>query len=444
MSRGREAGPGELRLRRRRGGCARGVWRMIGRGMLCLAALLPLAWAAAPGFAASDPGPADPPAREAMRTLYERWVELVRQRGSLSEEAFLVRADELTTELFALPALSETILGESWATLSAHDRGRFTAALRRSLRDVLLAHLSAGNASEAPRLVAEEETESVATLRYGVTLPEGSGALAVRARRSADDRWQVVEAEYEGASLVGHYRERVQKLIKDYSFPYMVARIGDDPYVVLEDFEAGPVGELPAGWSWRSRDADEHKPYRVREENGNRYLEATDEGESVILGKDVKWNLEEYPYVSFRWRVHSIPQGGDERYDEKVDSGAGIYIVYKKVLGLIPESVKYVWSSTLPVGSAVRREGTGKPWMVVAESGEEHLGEWRTYVFDLRDAYRKTFGGGPPDDVLGIGILSDANSTRSRAFADYDDIRALRTADPGVTGGVEKRLRPKR
>lgn len=30
-------------------------------------------------------------------------------------------------------------------------------------------------------------------------------------------------------------------------------------------------------------------------------------------------------------------------------------------MGFIPVAVKYVWSSTLPVGTALRRKGTGGP-----------------------------------------------------------------------------------
>jgi hypothetical protein len=86
----------------------------------------------------------------------------------------------------------------------------------------------------------------------------------------------------------------------------------------------------------------------------------------------------------------------------------------------------------------MRRSGIGKPWMVVAESGEEHLGEWRTYTFNLYEAFKQTFGNDPPDKTVGVGILSDANSTDAKAYADYDDIRALREADVG--SGVLKIL----
>ena len=135
--------------------------------------------------------------------------------------------------------------------------------------------------------------------------------------------------------------------------------------------------------------------------------------------------------------------GGDERDDRKVDSAAGVYLTLNmKFFGKIPESVKYVWSSTLPVGAAVRRDGVGRPWQVVIGSGEDGIGEWRTYVFDLRQAYTDTFGGSPPSRTVGIGILSDANSLDSQAYADYDDIRALRSAPDGVSSGVGEIMPP--
>ncbi|MFQ5633162.1 MAG: DUF3047 domain-containing protein, partial [bacterium] len=217
-----------------------------------------------------------------------------------------------------------------------------------------------------------------------------------------------------------------------------VAELGDKGYVVLEDFESGTDGKFPPGWSWKKKDNNKRKPYLVKTENGNKYLEATDKGESVIIGKKIKWNLKKYRYISFKWRAHRLPEGGDERFGKTVDSAAGIYFTYKKKLGLIPKSVKFVWSTTLPVGSTMLRTGVGKPWMVVAESGPEHLDEWRTYIFDAYQAYKDTFGGNPPDRPLGIGILSDANSTHSFAYADYDDIRALKHAD--ATSGVKEKL----
>lgn len=346
--------------------------------------------------------------------------------------------------LFALEAISREVLPKEWSKLSGFQRNQLQAALAVALRGQATGFLGGisfgasplnwvGNAARNGRVVLTYQVQGRANSR---------GVLEVEMQKDGSGHWRVQDMVWDRLRFTEVYRKQAEKTLKDYSFPMMVAQIRDAPEIILEDFEDGPVGGLPVGWTWRSQDDKEVKPYTVREERGNRFLVATDSGQSVILGKEVKWDLNAYPYISFRVRVNQIPVGGDERDDKKVDSAAGIYITYRKKLGLVPESVKYVWSSTLPVGAAVLREGTGRPWMVVIGSGTDGLGEWRTYAFDLRQAYRDTFGKNPPDKTEGIGILSDANSTQSKAFADYDDIRALRAAPKSVGSGVTQIMPP--
>jgi hypothetical protein len=157
-----------------------------------------------------------------------------------------------------------------------------------------------------------------------------------------------------------------------------------------------------------------------------------------MLYKEVRWSARDYPYLSFRWRVRAVPAGADERFEEKADSAAGLYLSYRRKLGIVPESVKFVWSGSIAAGSAFRRPGIGMPWTVVAGSGEpDHA--WRTFVFRTEDVYRKTFGKDPGDRPLGIGLLSDANSTLSLAAADYDDIIVYRSA-PSLVVEIRKVL----
>ena len=204
--------------------------------------------------------------------------------------------------------------------------------------------------------------------------------------------------------------------------------------IMLEDFSDGYIGGLPKGWQWKKGDNDKDKPYKVIEEtDSSYYLAADDNGESVLLAKKVKWDLFEYPYLEFRWRARSLPPGGDERYGDKNDSAAGVYIFYTRKMGMVPINAKMVWSTTLPVGAALRRSGTGRPYNVVVDSGEEHLNEWRTQVVDLREIWEKTFGGTMPKNALGIGLLSDANSVGGTAAADYDYIKVVKKAEPTVS-----------
>ena len=59
---------------------------------------------------------------------------------------------------------------------------------------------------------------------------------------------------------------------------------------------------------------------------------------------------------------------------------------------------------------------------MVLRSGKEHLGEWISEKVDLVKEYQKEFGADKnPPRILGIGVLTDADSTNTEAMADYDD-----------------------
>jgi hypothetical protein len=404
------------------------------------------------GSEAAEAGPhlqeaCGPDSQEWIRTGNETLRNLFEGRDSIAPDEIRRRTDSLVTDVVALHAMSARIFGRGdWEDLSRHRKQEFTRALTRYLRRELITCIEE-TCERVPQLrPAQGEpnaTNGEVAVEYWLVRGDMTEPLTFHLASDLDGSCGIVDILRLEESLLKQVRGEVNGLMEEYSFPYMIAEIGGYDHVVLEDFERSPVGSLPVGWGWKDKDDDSHKPYRVRQADGNKYLKATDEGESVILGREIKWNLDEYPIISFRVRVNEIPPGADERYDDRVDSAAGIYFTLDKtVFGLIPKSVKYVWSSTLPVGSATIRDGIGRPWQVVFGSGRDGLGEWHTYYFDLEQAYRDTFGGDPPSKPLGIGILSDANSMNARAYADYDDIRALRSAPPGttVTSGVEEIL----
>jgi len=368
---------------------------------------------------------------------YLDWQAVI-NNDSLSETESHERVQDIIRQVLYFERFASQILQRTWKKITPYDQQQFVNAITASMamKMAAKAHLY----GKAKLILRKQELkEHFANLDYELDAGNRRLRLRVFMLKNAEGQWKISNLKVGDDSVLGYYYTYCKKLLKKYSFPYLIGELGDYGFVVLENFESSDVNALPHGWSWKSKDNNKHKPYRVREENGNKYLEATDEGESVILGKDVKWDLRMYPYVSFKWRVHRIPEGADERFHKKVDSAAGIYFVYKKKLGLIPESVKFVWSSTLPVGSAMQRSGVGRPWMVVAETGKDHLGEWRTYVFNAYEAYKDTFGGDPPRVPLGIGILSDANSMKSYAYADYDDIRVLKNAE--ADSGVKEILK---
>jgi len=374
-------------------------------------------------------------ANDVLITEYERIRDLVNNPKDNSN-GMDGQIQGAIDKLFDLKRLAPQLLPEKWKNLNEYEQGRFVEAFKISLSERVKEHLQSGGTLPRLTFQSKDQQERFVTLRYRYPRGNEQGKLDVNMLKYPGGSWKIVNLNTDQWNLRQYYYKLCHDIMGDYSVTYLIAEISNTGFVILEDFESDEVGELPKDWTWKSSDDDKHKPYEIKIENGNKYLAARDNGESVILGKEVRWNLKKYPYISFRWRVHEIPEGGDERYGPTNDSGAAVYITYKKKLGLIPETVKYLWSTTLPVGTATQRNGVGRPWNVVVASGEEGLGKWHTFTFNAYEAYKKTFGGDPPNAPIGIGILSDANSTDSKAYADYDDIRALKSAN--ADSGIEQ------
>lgn len=319
--------------------------------------------------------------------------------------------------LEAAAALAPTVLAPRLAELDERQRARFHEALAYAMRRAIESYVPDALEPVAPD--TDDADSGRVDLRYAL----GGRELTIR---FAKERF--VDVFWDGSSARIHYRRQCQTLLNGYSFAHLIGELEDRGVVVLEDFEGHPLDELPAGWKWRGFEQEDEKPYRVREESGNRFLRAEDRGENVMLYKEVRWDSGAYPFVSWRWRIRAVPEGADARYEASADSAAGIYLTYRRRLGLVPEAVKFVWSGHLSEGVAFRRPGIGMPWTVVAGSGAADERQWRRVVYHVSDVYRETFGGEPGGRPLGIGVLSDANSTGSYAAADYDDFVVLKDA----------------
>jgi hypothetical protein len=194
--------------------------------------------------------------------------------------------------------------------------------------------------------------------------------------------------------------------------------------LVIADFESAAPGKFPAGWETRDGAVAE-RVYHVVEDEDGRHLAASAHAASAQIGHSVSHDLEKYPLLSWRWRVHKLPARGNEREKSTNDSAAGVYVVFKGSWGgLVPRALKYVWSTTQPVGSSFPSPGYRNSRVVVLRTGSADAGNWHTERVDVAADYRRLFEEDPPE-LRGIAALTDSDGTGSAAAADYDDFRAL-------------------
>jgi len=204
--------------------------------------------------------------------------------------------------------------------------------------------------------------------------------------------------------------------------------------IVVDDFEDDSPGTFPDGWVFvesakKIKSYEESKDpgeiVKVVEEDGDRFVRLITKGEALRYSKrngvDFEWNLNERPRLKWRWRALKLPEGASEKGQN--DTGGAVYVTFGKDWLGRPKSIKYTYSSSLPVGTVV---SFGPLKVVVVDSAvEPRQGEWQPVQRHVVNDYRQVFGGDPPDEPVSITIWSDSDTTGDEAKVDIDDIELL-------------------
>jgi hypothetical protein len=201
-------------------------------------------------------------------------------------------------------------------------------------------------------------------------------------------------------------------------------------HLELFDYPGHTIG-LPIPWEARKGIWGKADPadiyYTIKQEDGNQYLSAQTDNDAVDAGRPADVNLRIYNKLRWRWRAWSLPVGANEEERDRNDSGAAVRIVFKG--GLQARMLKYVWSSSLPKGTETESAGNSKIKVVVLQSGTARLGEWVWEEVNAYEDYKRLFGG-EPRTVQILGVITDANNTKTLSKADYDDFSFIRVPEP--------------
>jgi Protein of unknown function (DUF3047) len=189
---------------------------------------------------------------------------------------------------------------------------------------------------------------------------------------------------------------------------------------VLENFEQSGTNGFPS--KWRASNDEAKMIYRIEAESGNHFLRARADNKAVQLGLEHIFEPKNQPRLKWRWRVHEIPKGADERVKGKHDAAAQVYVVFDNQTR--PRVVKYTWSSSLPVGTQFTSPLYSRNKGIVRRSGQPDSKRWYEEEVNFFEDYKKLFGE-EPGKVQGIAILTSSDATKTVAAADYDDFILL-------------------
>jgi hypothetical protein len=205
---------------------------------------------------------------------------------------------------------------------------------------------------------------------------------------------------------------------------------------MIDDFESYSPNGLPNHWTVIRKNGqsvplaeagmNSRERVYVVQEGRNKFLHVYTHGEAIhvdrVNGKGIDWDIRQYPKLRWQWRAQQLPAGAREDNESFNDAGIALYVVFSTDALRRPRSIKYTYSSTLPVGTVV---SYGRLKVLVASSGRDGVGDWTTVERDVAADYRRLFGGEPPHRPLSIRLWGDSDNTGAEAIADFDNLMLL-------------------
>jgi len=200
-----------------------------------------------------------------------------------------------------------------------------------------------------------------------------------------------------------------------------------DQVQIPASFTNPMLGPMPEGWEAPHSINGVHD-YAVVKIGSDQFLRGRflPKTKGKVVGKKIDWDMQKYPYVSWRWRVNAWATGATLIGKKKEDSSASVYISIKS--GIRAYVIKYIWAVSDSVGEGYDSGSwnpLGRLFATVIRSGGK-VQEWQTEKRNFAEDYQKLFKKEVPVFIgRGFGVLTEGDSTQSEPEADYDDFQVL-------------------
>lgn len=185
---------------------------------------------------------------------------------------------------------------------------------------------------------------------------------------------------------------------------------------IIDDFNSG------LNPNWQNKEFSGLTRYNIVVQEGETVLQAQSTAAASALVFEKEYQLHDYPFLSWRWKIKTILPKGDARIKSGDDYPARIYVVFPHWNPLMTRSINYIWANKLPKGTHIPSLYTANSVMIAAQSGLENSGRWVTERHNVLEDYRRIFGEEPPA-VGALVIMSDSDDTGGNSVGWYDDIQ---------------------
>lgn len=204
---------------------------------------------------------------------------------------------------------------------------------------------------------------------------------------------------------------------------------------------AGAAGEP---WTHKAFPGKTATHYTYTRMDGRDAVHVRADASASMLRQALRIEPAQLGRLHFSWKVPSLMPHADLALREKDDAPVRIVLAFegdrsrfsrrdaalaelvRSVMGeeMPYATLMYVWCNERPPGTVIRSPRTDRVRKLVVESGPARLDTWLDYERDVRADFERAFGE-KPGALVGVGIMTDSDNTRSRTQAWYGPLRFL-------------------
>uniref|UniRef100_UPI0040472F0D DUF3047 domain-containing protein n=1 Tax=Polynucleobacter sp. TaxID=2029855 RepID=UPI0040472F0D len=211
----------------------------------------------------------------------------------------------------------------------------------------------------------------------------------------------------------------------------------------VEQFSILNEGDkLPKAWQiWRVTPQKNKTQYTLKNYQGRTVLHASADVAASGLVLPLKPRPAAQQVLSWEWKAMNLIADADNQESSKDDAPLRIVVAFDGDKTKLPlkdqmsfemakiisghdmpyASLMYVWSSKNPLETVIPSPRTSRIKMIVVNSGSDQLGVWQKHQRDLSHDYQSAFNS-PPGKIIGLGLMTDSDNTKSKVTAIYGDI----------------------
>jgi hypothetical protein len=156
-------------------------------------------------------------------------------------------------------------------------------------------------------------------------------------------------------------------------------------------------------------------------ENGN-FLKAISDNAASGLGKEIKINLDDTPFINITWKIEKDLAGIKENTKKGHDFAARVFVIKKTgATPLSNRAINYVFSSNNEVGYNSPSPYTKKSIDNVLATTKKNLDEWITVKANVKDDFKK-FHDLNVSVLDGLAIMVDTDNSKKKAISYFQNI----------------------